>query len=417
MTAPLTLFEDVPLVSTERLGPFFEAVPIPHHYGDLTRTRVRCIKIEHSLYLVGAHPWKQVTGCWISQKKTDGFQAIVRADVDGVSRQYVSLTTPPQDDDPIVEVAGLAKMAPLTGKLIQNPDEIIEDIARLCGRELRFPLFREACNRRGLRIAGSVSEVKSLRSYVNEILESVGAKWLGENAAFYPNPDPSYAYPVDVSAALQHEIEMNDVAGSLIVYYSWNHSAERHGAYIELTALGAQYDNKGIYYAKWLRLARDAEALARRILGKRAGRFVRTRAVANGVVRAGTMVAIDSPTFPGQMLVLEAQPNEVSTEIQGEIVLETHPHMEVTQFSNENRAIRSERIDVLLDLVKKEAKVTVFDSQNRPMPDILVTYDGAVTKKTDRLGVVTFAVATGNHTLVLEGTNIENNDPYPLFIP
>jgi hypothetical protein len=416
MTAPLMLFEDIPLVTTDKLGAFFESKPIGHHYGDLSRSKVRCIKIDANTYLVAAHACKSITACYIDGKKTQGYEAQVRADVDGVARQYVILTTPASSNTPIVEVSLIGKVNANNGKLLENPDEIIEDVANLSGRTLNFPLFREQCNKRGIRIAGSVYEIKSLRHYVNEIIESVGAKWLGDNAVFYPNDDLGYAKPIEASS-ISHEINMEDVAGKAVVYYAWNHAADRHGAYLELTAKGCQYDNKAVYYAKWIRLARDAEAFARRMLAKRAGEFVKTTITAEGVVRAGQVVAVTDANYSGEMLVLSSEPNEVSSQITGEIIISQHELMEVTQFSNENSSVRSERIDVLLDLTKKEAVITVFDAQNRPMAGILITYDGAVTKQTNKVGSAVFSVSSGNHTLVLEGEDIDNNDPYPLFIP
>ena len=417
MSAPLTLFENVPLISTEMFGSFTESSLIGHHYGDLTSSKVKCIRIEPTLFLVGAHPWQQITACFVSQQRTDGYSAITRVDTDGVTRQYIQLTTPPAMDDAIVEVSGKGKQSSVTGKLLQNPDEIIEDIAKLCGRMLNFPLFREACNQRGLRIAGSVYEARSLRAYVNEIIESCGALWLGTNAVFYPGVPLGYASPVRDIDDVVESITMEDVAGKMGVYYAWNQSAERNGGYIELEAIGCQYDNKGIYYAKWLRLARDAEDLARRLLGKRAGEYVKVQATVPGVVRAGTVIEISDEMYNGDMLVTKATPKEVETDIEGELIISTFNNMKVTHFSNENASIRSERVDVLLNIPKKEAIISVFDSQNRPMAGIFITYDGAVTKKTDNNGSTTFNITSGNHTLVLNGPGIDNNDPYPLFIP
>lgn len=408
------LFEEVPLITTAKLGAYYAERPIPHHYGDLTRSRVRCTKVESGLYLVAAHPCQAVEKCFVDNGETDGFEAVVRPDFDGVARQYVALTAPSASDEPIVEVCIRGKMNPITGRLIENPDEIIEDIGKLCERVLRFPLFREQCNLRGLRIAGSVYEKRSLRSYVNEIITSCGAEWLGDNAIFYP-PAEGYAKPVVASSVTSH-IAMTDVAGVMSVFYGWNHSQERNGSFIELTAKGCQYNNKGTYYARWLRQARDAEALARRLLGKRAGEFVKVTASVEGRVRAGEVVDLPDRNFPGRMLVLAATPTEVSTQIEGEVILSTYSNLAVTQYSSENLAVRSERIDVLINLEKMEATISIFDQQNRPMEGILVTYDGAVTRETSRIGTVVFNVSTGNHTLLLEGKGISSSEPYPLII-
>lgn len=415
MASPLMLFEIVPLVPTNKLGAFFTGIPIPHHYGDLTRSRVRCAKAEPGFYLVAAHPCLAVEKCFVDGGVTDGYAPEVRPDVDGVVRQYIRLTASGATDEPIVEVCIKGKMNPATGKLLENPDEIIEDIAKLCGRTLRFPLFREQCNLRGLRIAGSVYEARSLRSYVNEIITSCGAEWLGDNAVFYP-PAVGYARPV-VANALTCDIAMTDVAGSLSIFYGWNHSQERNGNFVELTAIGCQYTNKGVFYARWLRSPRDAEALARRLLSKRAGEFVTVTATVEGRVRAGEVVAVEGRSFSGSMLALSATPSEVDTAITGEIVLSPYPLLEVTQYSSENLAVRSERIDVLLDRVTLEAVITIFDQQNRPMEGVKVTYDSTVTRTTDNAGVVTFSVSRGNHTLILEGEKISSSEPYPLQIP
>jgi hypothetical protein len=414
-TSPLMLFETVPLVPTNKLGAFFSGVPIPHHYGDLTRSRVRGTKVEPGLYLIAGHPCLSVEKCFVDNGVTQGFEALVRPDVDGVTRQYVRLTAPSATDDPIVEVCIKGKMNPLTGRLLENPDEIIEDIAKLCGRVLRFPLFREQCNLRSLRVAGSVYEARSLRSYVNEIVTSVGAEWLGDNAIFYP-PATGYARPVVVNT-MTCDVAMTDVAGVIQVFYGWNHSQERNGNFVELTATGCQYTNKGVFYARWLRSPRDAEALARRILAKRAGDFVTLTATIEGRAHAGEVVLLEDRNFSGETLVLSATPSEVDTQITGEIILTPAILMEVTQYSSENLAVRSERIDVLLDRVTLEATITIFDQQNRPMEGVKVTYDGTITKTTDTAGIVVFSVTRGNHTLILEGEKVSSSEPYPLIIP
>lgn len=417
MTAPLTLYENVPLVSAAKLGTFFDTDMIGHHYGDLTRSRVRCAKLEPTLYLAGAHPWQKVVACYIQGKKTDGFIAKVRTDKDGVTRQYIELTAPPAEDNSVIEIAGKGKQSLITGRLLENPDEIIADIGALAGRTLNFPLFREACNRKGLRIAGSVYEERSIRSYVNEIIESVGAKWLADSAVLTPGEELEYALPLHEFFGITQEIDLDAVAGKMGVYYGWNHAAGRYGNYIELEAIGCQYDNKGIFNARWLRLARDAEALGRKLLGKRAGEFIKVNATVPGIIRAGQVVEVSGARYNGPMLVTTASPSDVATVITGDITLSTFPNMKVTQFSNENQTLRSERVDVLLDLVKREATITIFDAQNRPMPDVLVTYDGSVTKKTDRIGSVVISISSGSHTLILQGKGIDSSEPYPLFIP
>jgi hypothetical protein len=413
----LPLFENVPLVSTEVLGTFAESKLIGHHYGDLTGSRVRCIKITPITWLVGAHPWQSIDSCYVGGAKSDGFEAFIQPDADGIVRQYVQLTSAPAQDEFLVEVAGKGKMSSKTGRLLENPDEIIEDIALLGGRTLNFPLFREACNQRGLRIAGSVYEARSFRSVINEIVVSCGALWLADNVVFYPGVELGYAEPLTSYSELAQSVDLNAVAGVLGVFYGWNQARERNSSYIELTAVGCQYENKGLVYAKWLRSNRDAEDLARRILGVRAGRFVNIRATVNGVVHAGSVRDLQARAFSGKMLVTAAAPKEVETAISGQIILETFTNLKLTAFSSESITQRNERVDAVIDLEAHEVTLTVFDAQNRPMKGIFITLDGATTKKTDELGSATFAIATGNHTIVLTGDTVTSSDPYPLFIP
>lgn len=412
----LMLFEDVPLTTTAIFGDFFSPEPIGHHYGDLSASRVRCTRVESALYLVGEHPWQAVTTCYVSDHNTPDFMPLTRTDIDGVTRQYVLLSAPPADDNAVVAVAGKGKMSPVSGRLIENPDEIIEDIAKLCGKVLRFPLFREACNKKDLRIAGSVAETRSLRSYINEIIQSCGALWLQDTVHFI-GETIAYATTVRNPNDVSMEVSIDDVAGSLGVWYAWNHALVHHSGYIALKAVGCQYTNPGVYYAKWLRQPKDAEELARRLLGVRAGASLNIQAKVPGAVHVGTKLEFIDQVFNGKLVVTKSTPEEAESSISGQLILSTYPYLVITQVSTEDASARSERVDVLLDMVKREATITIFDSQNRPMPNVFVTYDSKVTKRTSIFGTVKLAITSGTHTIALSGEGIDNSDPYPLIVP
>lgn len=408
-------FEDVPLVSAGLFTGFDDDSFIGHHYGDLTASRVRCIKITPTLWLVGAHPWRAITNCFVGGSRTTGFNAVVQLDSDGVTRQYVQLTAPPSSEQFTVEVSGYGKVA-LSGKLLENPDEIIEDIASLCGKVVNFPFFRAACNAIDLRIGGSVDEQRSLRSYINEIIESCGALWLGDTAFFHPSP-LGYARTVRQPDQIKQWINAHDVAGELVVYYAWNQAKKFNGGQLVMTAKGSQYTNQGVHYAKWLRKGKDVERLARQILGKRAGKFINVSAIVPGVVKSGDVVELRVNQYQGPMRVLSARPSEAETELTGEVILETHPHLQITRFTQERDAKRSERLDVVI-YPDKHIDVNVFDSQNRPMVGIYVTLDNAVSKQTDQNGTAVFInVSAGQHTLRLSGPDVDSDDPFPLYIP
>lgn len=407
--------EKVKLESTEVLGSYTDAQPIPHHYGDLRTSWVSCYRVTAQLWLVGAHPWQQITRCRVGGKLTAAFEPYTREDTDGVVRQYVRLSVPPSNDSFTVEVSGLAKVSPINGKLLENPDEIIQDIAALCGRELAFPLFREACSERRLKIAGSVDERLTLRAYVQDILQSCGAVWLGSNAVFHPDSLIS-PLPIEQPSNVREYIELIDVCGRLDIYYNWNQAKGWNGSYMQLVAQGCQYNRSGEIYAKWLRHQRDAERLGRALLGKRAGQYVKVQALLPGRVDAGTVVSLAGVSFPGSMLVLSAEASDVETQVEGEVLLETYPLINVSRFTTEESALRGERVDVTI-FDTGECEITVFDSQNRPMAGVQVTLDNSVTQTTDERGIVTMFVAKGDHTLRLSGSDIESHEPYPLSIP
>lgn len=412
MTAPL--MEKIVLERTELLGDYSDPQPIGHHYGDLRSSWVRCSKITPQLWLVGAHPWQQVTRCRVGGKETFSFEPRLREDTDGVLRQYVYLSLPPSSDAFTVEVTGLGKVSAVNGKLLENPDEIIEDIASIAGRAFNFPLFREACSEKRLKIAGSVVEDRTVRSYVAEILESCGAVWLGTNAAFHPDTLGA-ATEILYPNALKEVVSVLDVCGKLDIFYNWNEARGWNGSYMQLEAKGSQFDRTGVIYAKWLRAQRDVERLGRAVLGKRAGRCTQVSATVPGEVLPGTVVLLSGLYFPGPFRVLTAVVAEEETDITGEVLLETYPNIKVSRFTSEASSQRSERVDVAI-YENGECEITVFDSQNRPMEGVLVTIDYRVTKKTDERGIVVFVLTKGNHTLTLSGSEIENNDPYPLYI-
>ncbi len=415
-------YEVLPLVRSDTLQNFAEGEIIGHHYGDLTRSRVRCIKINANDWLVGAHPWASIPYCFVGGRRTLSFEAITKEDTDGITRQYVRLAVPPSSDAFTVEVAGYGKVSSVSGKLIENPDEIIEDIARIAGRQFSLPGFREACNRRGLRIAGSMNEANTLRSFVNEILDSCGALWAGNDAVFLADP-LSYADRIRYPSSLSQVIEAADVAGQLDLLYAWNQSKGNFGAHLLLEAVGSEYNPPlpgvpviGNYNAKWLRLPRDAETLAKEILGKRAGRFLKVTATVPGRIAIGSIVDIDSNAFDGPMLVESAAATDVETTLTGTLVLETFANLRVKRFTQEIPPTRLERVDVLI-LEGDQIEVTIFDLQNRSIPDVYVTLDNSVTYKTDARGLVAFHATKGDHTLSLEGANIESTEPFPFYVP
>ncbi len=413
------LYENVPLINSNTLENFAEGVLIGHHYGDLTRSRVQCISVNPNDWIVSAHPWREITHCFIGGKRTLEFEPRIVEDKDGVLRQHIYFNAPPSSDAFTVEVAGYGKVSADSGKLLENPDEIIQDLAALGGRSLSFPSFREACNRRGLRIGGSVYEARSIRSYITEILDSCGAAWLGDDAAFLAD-DPGYATPIAFPSALTQLIEAKDVAGSLDLYYAWNHSNGNHGAHILLEAVGCQYNTLtapvGEYSAKWLRLPRDAQTLAQEILKKRAGRYISVQATVPGKIKTGAVVSLGTGAFDGPMRVLTSQSTEVESQITGEISVEPFANLRVKRFTQELPPTRLERVDVLIldgDIIE----VTIFDLQNRSMPNVYVTFDDSVTFLTDPRGLVTFRATKGAHTLSLAGDNIESSDPFPFYVP
>lgn len=411
----LLFFEPIPLISTESLGDFAEPSFVGHHYGDLRRTRVRAIKINPQIWLVGAHPWQAVTHCWVGDKRTLGFQPFTQEDSDGITRQYVRLTLPPSSDAFTVEVAGLGKMSSRTGRLLENPADIIRDIAELCGRELSMPFFKEACDARTLRIAGSVIEDKSLRHYVNEIVESCGAVWAGDTAFFRDDPIV-YANYIRSPISVEHSRTLDDVAGFQSVYYNWNESRQWNGSHVQLAAVGCQYDNLSVYYAKWLRQPRDAERLARELLQRKAGEFVKIKATVPARYKGADAVTVDSANFTGSFRIETALHSPSTTEITGQILIEAYDNIRLKHATQEIPLNRTERVDVVI-LENGEVEIAVFDQQNRPLAGIFVTIDNQQTQETNQLGVVSFTLGKGDHTLSLSGQDIDNSDPFPLYIP
>jgi len=411
MTTNSMLFEDVPLATTEVLGDYQETGLIAHHYGDLRRSRVRCQRITGTMWLVSAHPWQAIDFCYLGGVRIQGWSAVRRTDIDKVTRQYVQLNTaaPP---NLTVEVSGQAKMNPISGKLLENPDEIIEDIAKLGGKTLSFPLFREACNQRNLKVAGSVYRAQSIRAYIKEIIDSCGAKWLGDNIVFYPKTI-DYAAEINFPSELNHTLSLEDVAGTISLFYGWNHARDQNGGFLQMEAVGSRYTNKAVYEAKWLRQPKDAEALATRLLGKRAGQFIKTTAKVPGVVRAGDDVILRSRSYQGPMTILTAQNNGVETDITGEVIISAYTNLRLTRFSAEVLSKRGERIEVSFS--NGQAELTILDTQGRAMAGIFVALDQGTAKKTNDKGSVSFVTSPGEHQIALSGPGIDP-EPFPIYI-
>lgn len=404
------LSEPIPLRSTRDLADFAEDSPLPHRYGDLRSARFPLIRLSATEFLAADHPM-EVDAVFVDDESTDAWEQAFDSDEAGNTWTVVRFAAPIAANQD-VSATGTGKRSPITGALIENAGEIMADVAAIAGVDLDFADLRAQSAAEGVRLAGSVADVRSVRAVLDEIAQSAGAIWTPSGGRLYPAEAPTAVRELDrFEAGVVDDpvAEVEDSADVLRIAYD---RADATGKALHALELAASPRLFGGLVAEialpWVRQPADAEAIGRRILGRMAAeRYAVSFNVARHDLRPGDFVRlVDSPEWhlPGGdptavVLGVEIAADAGASRIFGEVVRST-PSIAVTSYSAALPDTSEGGVDVAFR--NGVATFTVRDEDGRPVGGARVTLDGSEPRSTDDRGVVSFSTTQGPHELLVE---------------
>lgn len=406
----LFLFEDLPLRTTRVLGDFADDAVLAHRYGDLTQARFPLAKLDSVRYFAADHPMP-ITEVFIDDQPYVSYEASLESDGAGRTWTIVTLGAPAPNGAK-VSAAGFGKLNPLTGALLENPADVIEDLMRLCGRSDDWSALRAEASAFGMKVAGSVSVVQPIKDQIDEITASVGAIWSPGMARLYPTtqtPRP-IVYLNKLSASdLAISASVDDTADVLRLGYDYSEATGKARHFIELTASPQRFGGlvKELTF-RWLRTPADAEVVGRPILQRLAGeRYEVAFKSDETTLRPGVWVGlVQHPEWPfdgadpimmalGVDVIQDSREVDVTAEHMRTIPLVTVTAHSVALPDTATASLEVSTRDGITTL-------TVHDLADKPIQGARVSLDGGAPKTTDALGQVKYIVPRGKHLFALE---------------
>lgn len=408
----LLLSEDLPLRTSRALGDFAVDEPLPHRYGDLTAAPFRLVKLTASQWLAADHPMP-ITSVYVDDEATAGWDYATESDGAGHTWTVVTLAAP-APSGAVVSACGTGKLHPTTGALLTNPADIMADIVSLAGGSSTWPAFRAECAAAGLRLAGSLDTVASVRVHLDAVAQSAGAIWTPTMARLYPTATvagPVVELDKHVASALEVTASIEDTCDVLQLAYDMDAVAGKPQRHIELTASPRRFG--GVEQAlelAWLREPINAEQVGKRVLARRAGeRYDVAFRSSRTDLRPGQWVRlVGHPEWPFaggdpvlMVLAVEVQPKAAAIAVTAE-----HVRGAATVAVTAHSVALPTTTDAGADVAFANGTVTLTftDNDGRPLKDARVAFDGSAAKTTDARGRVQFAATTGTHTVAVEAT-------------
>jgi hypothetical protein len=410
--AGLLLTEDLPLRTTRAIGDFAEDAAQPIRFGDLTGRRFRLLRLSATEYLAAAHPM-EIARVFVDAEQTDAWEAALGSDDDGHVWQLVRFAASVGETQE-VSATGRGLRDADTGELVDNPADLIEYVLSLAGIEALLPELRAQCAQEGIRLAGSITQARSVLDVVDEIAYSAGAIWTTEAARLYPAPlgvvGPVHELDAQAAGGIEDPyMDLDDTADVLRVGYDYSEAAQRAQHHIELAAAPALYGGAAAEIElTWVYLPANAETIGTRLLRRMAARRYRVECdVDRHDLRPTDQVRLtDNPGWlvPGgdptvMVLEVDVEADAGATRIAGEALMST-PTVAVVAHSVALPDTSEGGLDVAFR--NGIATFTVRDDDGRPLAGARVTLDGSAPRTTDDRGQVSFTATQGPHELLVE---------------
>ena len=408
------LSEDLPLRMSRVLGDFAENKPLPHRYGDLTEARFPLIKMTASKWFAADHPMT-ITQVFVDAEETAGWNFETESDGSGQSWTVVNLAAPaPADAE--VSACGTGKRHPDSGALIDNPADIFTDILRLAGHTSSWPSFRGECAAAGLRLAGSLDALASIREHLDRVAHSAGAIWTPDMARLYPTAvvaGPIVELDKMTASNLQVSASVLDTCDVLRLGYDQEDATGKPQKHMEFSARPQRLGGIGSELElPWLRTPDNAEKVGKRLLARLAGeRYEVTFTSSRTDLRPGRWVRLLAhPEWPfhGADPVLMVLAVDVQLGVKSAAIVAEYVRAQPTISITAHSVALPSTTDAGVDVEFRNGTVTLsfVDNDGWPLTDARVSFDGGAAKRTDARGVVFFSATKGKHAVAVEATGM-----------
>lgn len=415
------LYENLPLRTTSIFGEFDKAEVVPVVYGDMSSSPVPLAKINPTDFVLDGKI-EQVLGVYVSGVETTSYSVETKfTESDGLPYTLISMGRP-IDDVAIVTATVRGKLSPKTGRLLENPADIIEDILSLAGIEASYPGFRAECARLDITLAGVLNTNETVQSHIDKVAGSCGAIWSISNVRLYPSPDT----PVPVANLTEFEIEdfslptnIGAYAGACRIAFDYNYYKGQPARYMELEAspspFGEEADDRFEYInMPWARSAKLVQDVGTRLMRRLASpKFRVTFKTPNRGITATDWVGIDHPDIPfdgvSNMMVITSSKDLDLPEnyLEGEVVANDPVQVKMTSVSSEARLTKGGIVSYKYSIATKRVVFTVTDSSGVVVAGAKVSLDGGDVLFTTNAGTATVEkVEPGLHVLYVQRTGL-----------
>lgn len=303
----MTLVADIPLKLTSSWRYFAEVVPIPHRYGSVSGALIPYDKTGY-LWCWAGHPVLGIDTIQLDAKPVNEWQWRNTVDSAGNAIALVEFGQP-QDSSAVFIATGRGKLHPVTGRLIENPADLVWDIlANVAGvpiSEGAFTEFRAECEAQGLVCGGSIEKIDSTQTIVRAICGSVGAIFCADS------PRPCRIWPGGIALptrasigspeqTLSAEMRLDDVYNDLTIKFDAVSGTARQTIQLDVPASVARFGRRAqVLDAGWIASPRVAHDVAVRLLAH----YSRPAWIitADGLQRrvdVGDDVTVDHPVLP-----------------------------------------------------------------------------------------------------------------------
>lgn len=409
----------LPIRTTVAWGQFRDAEPIPHRFGSTNGPLIQ-YDDGRRVWVWADHASAGISLVTIEGQPVANWSWYNAQDRTGRPVTFVEFTD--ALDEGVTPIAhGIGKVHARTGAPIENPADVLWDVlANMAGQgtdQSAFAEFRDDCARRGIRVAGSISEGSAQAACV-EVCRSIGAVFAPtaqRRAFFWPGAELELFDSVTVDGRwdASADAQLDSVSNVVIVNFDPLDGAPRQSVEIEAPTSVAEFGrHETTIAATWCRDARTAVDLAQRILADSARMRWSVRASATNPVtaarplRPGHVALLAHPELPiaGRAVILSVQ----TTPDDGQVALSflvPDGAPPATRIVRQSFAISPMvYASASVQTQGSERILVLKDDDGRAIANARVVLDGAIERFSDAGGRVVFPASVmppGAHTLAI----------------
>lgn len=416
----MPLSDQLPLRTSAAWPAFAKPEPLPTVYGRCTVPAVQ-YDASRKFWLVADHAIGGVDAVYRDDKPETAFAWRNSIDPAGHPIALIELSESLATSGTLTaDVRG--KIHPKSGRLLDNPADILQDILQMAGREVsdaEVADFRVMCA--GMTVAGMLTAGMTARAQLAELAESVGMLWspaLPGLARRWPvesraEHEPIYArLGADDLADARSDCGLDALYTVLTIEFDWNWAAgsARHSVTLRSSTADQYGERAATLQAKWLTSAAHAAARGTSWLQAHARPrwSISFEADLEPRIPPGGWFAMDHPLLPisGDFLALSAEWNWSSQrqKITTERAVGPIPTISVGAvgglFDQPDSGLR-------VTYANGVATLVIADLNGVPIRDAVVTFD-AQKGKTDRTGTVRFTAERGAHSVTVEASGFSS---------